>query len=253
MVRLIYKALARAAPSPDLLSRAEAGHAPSLDRRVPVATTKRYFRTLVARYDRRNDGNWLGHYSQQLKEQGVLKAEFVTFRELVDSVFAALVPVEQRGKALVGEKTPIHSHMQSWLRESYPGARVVVLVRNPLTNVAAIYKRRRNLGVDGAIDVYLSYYEISLAGLFSKADVVTVRYEDVVHSPESTVAKVHDWLGVESSPIPESFHYYLKQAYIGQRIEPSRDTDLRAILTDSQQETVAERCAFLIERFYSAS
>jgi hypothetical protein len=249
-VRLFYKALARANPSPSLFSHAEAGHTASPDRRVSGATTRRYFSTLLARYDRRLDGNWLAQYSQALKEQGIPKGDFGTVRELLDSVFGALVPVEQRQKALIGEKTPIHSHMQSWLRESYPGARIAVLVRNPITNVAAIYKRRRDLGVDGAINIYMSYYGIALAGLLSRSDVVTVRYEDVVHSPKSTVAKVHDWLGVGSNPVPESFHYYLKQAYIGERIEPSRDFNLRAVLTERQQQDVVERCAPLMDRFY---
>jgi hypothetical protein len=208
---------------------------------------------LLARYDRRLDGNWLGQYSLQLKRQGVVKAGFDTVRELLNTVFGALVPVEQRQKALIGEKTPIHSHMQGWLRESYPGARVVVLVRNPITNVAAIFKRRPDVGVDRAIDVYLSYYGVSLAELFSNADVVTVRYEDVVHAPKDTVARVHEWLGVEINPMPDTFHYYSKQAYIGQRIEPSRDNDLRAVLSERQQEHVVERCAPLMERFYPAS
>jgi hypothetical protein len=253
-VQLAYKALSRVARSPSLLSKAESSHLPSADRPISADLSSRYLAALIARYRRRTEGNWLGQYAERLEQDPVDKGGIRTYRELLDTVLTNLMPDDQRAKPLLGEKTPIHSHMQLWLRDSYPEARTVVLLRHPVTNVAAMYKRRQSLGLERAIDVYLSYYQGALAELLDKADpgVTMVRYEDLVASPKEAVGSLQRWLGAGDRPVAETFHYFVKQDYVGDRIEPSRDDELRALLDDRQQRQVLARCAPIVQQHYAS-
>lgn len=213
-----------------------------------------YLEALLARYKRRTDDNWLGQYAERLGQDGSGPLNHVnTYRDLLDTVLTDLVPEDQRHKRLLGEKTPIHSHMQEWLRASYPSARTVVLLRHPIANVAAIFKRRPSSnGLREAIGIYRSYYQVALTKLLQAEEpgVTVVRYEDLVTSPRDTLSSVTNGLGATDGPVTNTFHYYVKQSYVGDRIEPSRDQELRGLLDDGQQQQVLEECRTIVERFY---
>jgi hypothetical protein len=253
-IQLSYKALSRLTGSISLLSRAESSHLPPIDREVSPEQAKRYITGLLARYKQRAEGNWLIQYAERLEAAGSRLVSGVdTYRVLLDTVLTELVPEDQRNKKLLGEKTPIHSHMQEWLRESYPRARSVVLLRHPITNVAAIFKRRQSTNaLRESTNVYRSYYEGALGELLRGDDaaVAVIRYEDLVASPQDTLAALTKSLGATDGPISDTFHYYVKQSYVGERIEPSRDLELRSLLDDRQQRQVLEECKNIVERFY---
>ena len=252
--QLALKALSKATGNVSLLSRAESSHLPPIDETVTVEVAAEYLDDLVARYRRRAEDNWLGQYAERLEQagsDGIKAAE--TYRQLVNSVLTALVPDDQRHKPLLGEKTPIHSHMQEWLRAGFPSARTVVLVRHPITNVAAIFKRLRSRDpLRDAIRTYRSYYEVALKDLVqTKVPGVTiVRYEDLVAAPQDTVGHLAKVLGGTDAPMADTFHYYVKESYVGDRVEPTRDLELRDLLDDRQQRQVLSDCAAIVDRFY---
>lgn len=253
-IQLSYKAVSRLTGSISLRSRAESSHLPAIDGSVTPQQAKEYVTALLARYKRRADGNWLIQYAERLEAAGdELVASVQTYRDLLDTVLSELVPEDQRQKKLLGEKTPIHSHMQNWLRASYPGARPVVLLRHPITNVAAIFKRRQaSNGLQESIEVYRSYYQVALDELL-RAEVpgaTVIRYEDLVASPQDTLGSLTKSLGATDGTISDTFHYYVKQSYVGERIEPSRDLELRNLLDDHQQQQVLDACGGIVERFY---
>jgi hypothetical protein len=253
-VQLSYKALSRLTGSFSLLSRAESSHLPAIDRPVTAKQARQYLDSLLARYKRRTDGNWLIQYAERLEAAGnELITSVKTYRDLLDTVLTELVPEDQRQKKFLGEKTPIHSHMQEWLRASYPRARPVVLLRHPITNVAAIFKRRQTSnGLRESIDVYRSYYEVALSGLLrgDEPSATVIRYEDLVATPQDTIGSLTKSLGATAGAISDTFHYYVKQSYVGERIEPSRDLELRNLLDDRQQQQVLDDCKEVVERFY---
>jgi hypothetical protein len=253
-MQLSYKALSRLTGSLALLSGAESSHLPPIDRAVSPEQARQFVNDLLARYKRRADGNWLIQYAERLEAAGDdLVRNVNTYRDLLDTVLTELVPEDQRQKKLLGEKTPIHSHMQEWLRASYPGARSIVLLRHPITNVAAIFKRRQSAhGFRESIDVYRSYYEVALSRLLRADDVgvTVIRYEDLVASPQETLGGLTKSLGATDGPISDTFHYYVKQSYVGERIEPSRDLELRSLLDDRQQQQVLDDCKGIVDRFY---
>jgi hypothetical protein len=253
-IQLSYKAISRVTGSVSLLSRAESSHLPAIDRPVTPRQARQFLADLLARYKRRADGNWLIQYAERLEGAGdELVRNVKTYRDLLDTVLSQFVPEDQRMKQFLGEKTPIHSHMQEWLRASYPGARSVVLLRHPITNVAAIFKRRQTSnGLRESIDVYRSYYQVALSKLLSgdEAGATVIRYEDLVASPQDTLGSLTKSLGATGAAISDTFHYYVKQSYVGERIEPSRDLELRDLLDERQQRQVLDDCGEIVERFY---
>lgn len=253
-IQLSYKALSRLTSSLSLLSRAESSHLAPIDRALSPEQAERFLNALLARYRRRTDGNWLIQYAERLEQDGSeLFRHVKTYRDLLDTVLSDLVPEDQRHKQLLGEKTPIHSHMQRWIRTSYPAAQSIVLLRHPITNVAAIVKRRQSSnGLRQSIDVYRSYYEVALSELLRGRDpsVTIIRYEDLVRSPKDTLKSLTKTLGASEGPVADTFHYYVKQSYVGDRIEPSRDRELRGLLNEYQQQQVLNDCQKIVERFY---
>lgn len=253
-IQLAYKVLSKATNSFALLSRAESSHLPPIEADVTREQVRQYLDALRARYTRRAEGNWLGQYAERLERDGSDPDTFAhTYRDLLDTVLTNLVPDNQRQKRLLGEKTPIHSHMQEWLRASYPFARTVVLLRHPITNVAAIFKRRQTgNGLREAIGIYQSYYQAALSKLLQNEDseVTIIRYEDLVTSTQDTLSFLTKRLGAADDPVTDTFHYFVKQSYVSDRIEPSRDLELRSLLDDRQQQQVLHDCHSIIERFY---
>jgi hypothetical protein len=253
-IQLSYKAMSQVTGSFSFLSRAESSHLPAIDRPVTPQQARQFLKDLLARYKRRAEGNWLIQYAERLESAGDgLIGNVKTYRDLLDTVLGELVPEDQRNKKFLGEKTPIHSHMQEWLRASYPGARSVVLLRHPITNVAAIFKRREKTnGLRESIDVYRSYYQVALNKLLrgGEAGATVIRYEDLVASPQDTLGSLTKSLGATGGAISDTFHYYVKQSYVGERIEPSRDLELRTLLDERQQRQVLDDCKEVIERFY---
>lgn len=253
-IQLAYKVLGRITSSFSLLSRAESSHLGPIDRAMSPEHAERFLDALLARYRRRTDGNWLIQYAERLEREGSeLFRHVKTHRDLLDTVLADLVPEDQRHKQLMGEKTPIHSYMQRWIRASYPAAQSIVLMRHPITNIAAIFKRRQSShGLRESIDVYRSYYDVALSELLRGGDplVTVIRYEDLVTSPQDTLSSLTKKLGVPDSPVADTFHYYVKQSYVGDRIEPSRDMELRSLVSEDQQSQVLEECHKIVEQFY---
>ncbi len=250
-LRLPTKAVAKALLRPSFLAASESSRLPPIGHVISREQLERYLTALATRYSRRQEGNWLGAYVSRLQSGGAMKGE--TIGDLAATVLGHLVPDDQRTKLLIGEKTPIHSHLSSWLMDAYPRAHGILLLRHPLTNVAAIYKRRHgSRALAESISTYLSYYSCSLKTLLSEFGkrVHLVRYEDLLHSPQGTVDAILHVLGASAGSDVAHFNYYTKQSYVGDHIEPNRDRELLGVLTSEQQHSVLRRCAAGVERYY---
>lgn len=112
-------------------------------------------------------------------------------------------------------KNPVFSEKVESLIEAFPGARFVVMVRNPYETIPSIQKMmernwkasdcdreriRDSLEVlfENSISAYLHPFEV----LEERRDVswTVVRYEDLVESPKATVERVYADLGLALSP-----------------------------------------------------
>ena len=79
--------------------------------------------------------------------------------------------------------------------------RLIHVVRNPFDNIAAI-ARWHGLSLDESVDFYFSHCETT-GDLDTSADgqeVITIRHEDLIKSPEETLARLCDFLGLEHDP-----------------------------------------------------
>jgi hypothetical protein len=126
-----------------------------------------------------------------------------TYREGIRN-FAATVygrVLEKSGKRLFLDKTPRYTMIVDELYELFPKAKYVLLIRNPL----AILKSELHTYVKGDWPI-LSEFEPDLVGAPARLiaarnllgnSAFEIMYEDLVSSPEDSVRKLCDFLGIQ--------------------------------------------------------
>ncbi|MBE9126892.1 MULTISPECIES: sulfotransferase family protein [unclassified Coleofasciculus] len=172
-----------------------------------------------------------------------------TLVDMFSRIYFQITPSEQRHKKYFGEKTPSNFYIAPWLRHLYPEAKFITLVRNPITNVAALYKRVNNF--EKSINMYLSFYDSRLSLLNEGSKNIVVKYEDVVNKPTETLTKIYNYLGAESKSVSTEFDYYIRQDYVGNNIDHKRDLKLKEMLDAKQKNIIMKKCHFVFDRFYS--
>ena len=193
---------------------------------------------------------WLRHYADRLGWDTVLTkaADEMRLSELLGVVYMTLVTEDHSGKKRYGEKTPLHIYYSPWVRRLFKKSRFITLIRSPISNIANLCKRGRDL--NEAIDRYLSWFSPELRELYEPGESLVVRYEDLLHDPEGTLNKVHDYLGASDEEVTGQFSYYTKEFNIGREIDPERDEKARALLDDGEKDLIRECCASVFSRFY---
>ena len=100
------------------------------------------------------------------------------------------------GKSIIADKTPNNVFIVDRLREAWPDARFIFLLRHPgaIARSRAAYK-----GTDGADELIVRYVE-ALDAAREAYDGHTVRYEDLTADPERELRAICDFLGVLYEP-----------------------------------------------------
>jgi omega-hydroxy-beta-dihydromenaquinone-9 sulfotransferase len=126
-----------------------------------------------------------------------------------------LAECRQANKHIPCEQTPQNVHYLEQILNLYPGARFILMVRDPrevLLSQKFKWKRRKLSG--GKIPLLesvrsrINYHPITISKIWkmvmSKVNhfrnherVIAVRYEDLISSPETTIRKVCDFLQIE--------------------------------------------------------
>ena len=98
------------------------------------------------------------------------------------------------GKSIIADKTPNNVFIVDRLREAWPDARFIFLLRHP---GAIARSRPANKGppTEGADELIIKYVE-ALEAARQTYDGHTVRYEDLTANPERELRKICDFLGV---------------------------------------------------------
>jgi len=107
------------------------------------------------------------------------------------------------GKQIIVDKTPNNVFIADELRECWPDARFIFLLRHP----AAIAESRRHwfkgrpeaYDADQNHDLIRRYCE-ALEDARRRYDGITVRYEELTEDPESVTRQICDFLGVDWEP-----------------------------------------------------
>jgi LPS sulfotransferase NodH len=94
-------------------------------------------------------------------------------------------------KSIIADKTPNNVFIVDRLREAWPDARFIFLLRHP----GAIARSRQKYKGEGADALIIKYVE-ALEAARQTYDGHTVRYEDLTANPERELRKICDFLGV---------------------------------------------------------
>lgn len=108
--------------------------------------------------------------------------------------------MEGAGQALI-EKSPPNLIRIPFLRSVFPGARFLIVTRDPRAAAAATGKWSR-LGLAEMMYHWHVAYSAALAAAEGRSDCVFLRYEDLCADPEAEIDRVMAALGLAPRPVP---------------------------------------------------
>ncbi|MFI8947024.1 sulfotransferase family protein [Streptomyces sp. NPDC053750] len=105
------------------------------------------------------------------------------------------------GKDFIVEKTPANAFMYERIRDCWPDARFVLLLRHPESIVRSWHDSDPvKRPYDKAVGDVLRYVEVVDKVRRDATDACTVRYEDITDAPEQAMRHVCEYLGVDYAP-----------------------------------------------------
>lgn len=130
-----------------------------------------------------------------------------TYRDLVDAMFRELA--RRHGKARWGDKTPTYATRMPSLRNIFPDAQFIHLVRDG-RGVAVSMRRMRWWGEHNILTCAARWSarvrSARTAGSPLAADYLELRYEDLVRNPRAVLRRACDFLGEEFDPAMLDHH-----------------------------------------------
>ncbi|CAM5532311.1 Sulfotransferase OS=Streptomyces tendae OX=1932 GN=GUR47_32090 PE=4 SV=1 [Streptomyces tendae] len=149
--------------------------------------------------------NW--HSERAMSELGLRRGDLehllwdrVLHRELV-----------RCGKDFVVEKTPANAYMYQRLRDCWPDARFVFLLRHPVSVARSWHESDPvKRPYDTAVTDVLRYMTAVEEARTADAGAFTVRYEDITDDPECEMRRLCAHLGVDYAPA--MLHYGRKSS-----------------------------------------
>lgn len=198
---------------------------------VPAET--RYFARFVERHRGAPDGwrraveSFLAYCEQRMEppieladvRERLLALPRPDYRALLQAPLARWAA--QEGKSHWGEKTPLHIFHAAELVEMFPGARFVLLVRDPraVASSLACFKRTRCDPMLGAIlwrDV-MTRGVATLECHVPASQRLTLRYEDLVARPRAALTAICAFLGHDFDEAMLGFHDH-SDAYVSDEV-----------------------------------
>jgi hypothetical protein len=218
------------------------------DRVLSVSEIRGYHETLKARYRVS-----LSHGRESFLNEyvgGLVAADReLTLRETLSHAIGSVSALFTDPLGLtLAEKTPIHTPYASWMMGLYPEAKAILMVRNPVSNVASIFRRYGDFG--RSLDAYHIYAE-SLIALAENERVMTVRHEEVIASTRSVVQGILRFVDPALSFDPACpVRSYTKSEYTGNAVDASRVATPPDTLSREQEREIRTRFGEVERRFY---
>lgn len=104
--------------------------------------------------------------------------------------------LERTGKKVIVDKTPANTHIWRRLREAWPEAKFIFLLRHPGAIVTSLENRRTDPDREAIVTEVLRYAR-DLEEARQELEGITVTYERLTADPESTTKDICSYLGVE--------------------------------------------------------
>ena len=106
-----------------------------------------------------------------------------------------------QGKTRWAEKTPRHLFYLDLIRELYPDAKIIRIMRDPRDSIPSVIK---NIGLStsliGEFYRWMSVFMMSHPFFENDLNSITIRYEDLVQDPDKKVREICEFLGEEFEP-----------------------------------------------------
>jgi hypothetical protein len=151
----------------------------------------------VADYLRSNDHFLLWNYDYDSFISDLHESDLMSLRDLIDRLFTSYC--RSQGKITWGDKTPSFFRKIDILHALFPQAKYIHIVRDGrdvFDSWRKLDPTKNNVAV-AALDWSYKLFRIesSLGGL-AEHNKLSIRYEDLIEDPETTIRSVTDFLGV---------------------------------------------------------
>ena len=163
---------------------------------------------------------------------------------------------ESLGCQCVLEKTPKHIHSYDAVQKVVPNNRFVVMLRNPLDNIASLHKRFNDL--DYAVTRWMMDNEEALR-INAHENVMLVRYEELTRTPAEVLREVSGFLGIEYSDgmlegrgsiydhVRQPENMKVRQEQVAQPIRPN-DGGWKKVFSREEARKILQRLGTLPEQ-----
>lgn len=144
------------------------------------------------------DGNSLSHHFGLTIEQleGHLSAQRFSAQSIYAAIPACFAAAQEKPRW--AEKTPRHLLYVQSIRELFPDAKIIRIVRDPRDSVPSVIK---NIGLStsliGEFYRWAAIYEESNPFFLRDRNCITVKYEDLVLDAEKEISRICGFLGEE--------------------------------------------------------
>ncbi|ALP52646.1 hypothetical protein Tel_05510 [Candidatus Tenderia electrophaga] len=164
----------------------------------------------------------------------------------------------QDDTAVYGEKTPGHMHFAEHLRASFPDGQFIFIIRDPIANVASLYKRNNAgylIGQTNNINRAIAIYKDSIDPFIefyrhNREQVLVLRFEDLIKDTQASMGRVFKHLGVEPITIQQQFSSGSKGAYVGNKVDKDRASGAYAMLSEADRHQVMRCLDYVFAEFY---
>lgn len=137
------------------------------------------------------------------------EASTLATKDNAERLLRAWLPYWDDSKHLLLEKSPPNLVMGRFLQALFPGSRLIVVMRHPVVVALSTSKWRRlwsrhwqnHTSLDSLVGHWVQAHRVFLGDLPALHQVHVLRYEDLVGAPEQELARIQQFLGLES-PIP---------------------------------------------------
>lgn len=151
---------------------------------------------------------------ENLKKRIANLPEKTTYGEICKQVYVSSKSFHPKENSkLIVDKNPIYAIMIPLLKEIYPDAKFIHLVRDYRGNVNSIFNLFKKISIKKLGQSWvMTNKEIEKEKSFQPENFITLRYEDLLDNPERELTRLTDFFGLEFHPNMLNYHERISEA-----------------------------------------
>jgi len=178
-----------------------------------------------------------------------VKKKNLPMKSILNYIVNSILKMENNDTNLRGEKTPSHILHSKLLRKTYPNSKFINIIRNPLG-----YAGSRHQRFDISMAQHCNYYRKNIEHMITNdGQTITIRYEDLIHSPSTTLKEIYEFLEIENHELTENLDPGSYPKYVGKKIDKNRDRNNIDFLTSKMKAEVKDNLKDIFELYYPES